>query len=225
MRFWAMSLAIAVCGGFIAIERFAFNPTAVAWIAFGVAIVAIGCAPVATGSALTRANHAFAGLSALGVLVGAWTIIAMLVFRPPTAAWLAFADGVALLLLALRALALHETTVERVVHALELGGRGESRSMAVAAAPGPTPVAVSASTQGVGVSATMRSWLRWLTDTGLGIAGAFVVLMTVALTSPGSHHVSPRWIALGIDAVVRRSIWARRRRLRWGSEGGVRKKK
>ena len=97
MRYWTMSFATAVCGAFLAIDRFAFAPTTAKWIAFGVAIGATVLALGAVGVALIRVNHAFSGFSALAVAAGAWTVIAMLLFATPTAIWLAFAGGLALL--------------------------------------------------------------------------------------------------------------------------------
>lgn len=35
-RYWAATLATAVCGGFIVIVRFAFSSSATPWIVFGV---------------------------------------------------------------------------------------------------------------------------------------------------------------------------------------------
>jgi hypothetical protein len=101
---------------------------------------------------------------------------------------------VMVLLVSLRALALHETTVERVVYALDAG-------------PSSTPATPAAglrltSSRGIpirdlAVSAPMRSWAYWLIHIGLGLAGAFVVLMTFALSTPGAA-ASPRWVTFGV---------------------------
>src|SRR5207344_2620442 len=103
--------------------------------------------------ALLRNNQAFSGLSALSVLIAGWTVIATRVFTTPTALWLAFGGGIALLALSLRALALHETTVEQVVHQLEVDGSGETFS--------------AIRRRGIEMSGTMRSWLHWLGHTGI----------------------------------------------------------
>jgi hypothetical protein len=199
MRYWTMSLSAAVAGGFLAIDRFAFAPTHAIWIAFGVAIAAAVFSLAATGLALVRQNHQFSGISALSALVAGFTIIATRAFTAPSALWLAFAGGVALLLLSLRALALHETTVERVVYALELDGSGE----AIAVRPG-QPLATSPVERlrdGLRISDAMRSWMHWLTHTTFGIAGAFVALTTFAWTGPVSS-VHPRWLWFGIAAAA-----------------------
>jgi hypothetical protein len=205
IRYWAMTLATAVCGAFIAVERFAFARGPAVWIAFGVAIAATVLSAAAFLVALLRENHAFSAMSGLSVLAGVWTIIAQRTFAAPTALWLAFAGGLVLVLLALRGLALHETTIERVVYSLApagdqtagvhspAGGRsGEVPETAGEAAAG------SSVRRGFAISAAMRSWMYWLTHTGLALAGAFVVLLTFALTAPGHHHASVRWIAFGI---------------------------
>jgi hypothetical protein len=191
MRYWTLSLAVAVGGGFIAIERFAFNTTAAVWIAFGVAIAATVCALGAYVLALLRENHTFSGISGLSMLIAAWTIIAMLVFNKPTAGWLAFADGVALLLLSLRALALHETTIERVVYALDRGSNGTATSRAGGGTA--TITAARPSLRGHLTHPPMSVWMSWLSNVGLAIGGAFIVLVAFALA-----HYEARWIAFGI---------------------------
>lgn len=220
MRYWAMSLGAAVSGAFLAIDKFAFGAPAARWIAFGVGILATVLCLGALFLALLRENHAFSGLSALASLIAAWTIVETMTFRPSTAAWLAFANGIALLLVALRALALHETTVERIVHKLEPG------TEAASAAAG--PAVRTALARRFEVSAPMHDWLYWLAQMGLALAGAFIVLMTFALTTPGAHHASPRWVAFGIGiaavvvagaALVERAFAGRRRHDADGTPG------
>src|ERR1700750_701042 len=126
MRYWAMTFAVAIGGAFLAIQRFAFAPTTPVWIACAVPAAAVVLSLAAVLVALLRDNQAFSGVSALSALVAAWTVIATLVFTAPTALWLAFGGGIVLLALSLRALALHETTVEEVVHQLEIDGSGDT---------------------------------------------------------------------------------------------------
>ncbi|MGH2865433.1 MAG: hypothetical protein ACRDJX_09330 [Solirubrobacteraceae bacterium] len=226
-RYWAATLATALCGGFIVIVRFAFDNFSTPWIVFGVAIGATVFSLAAFLVALLRASHAFSGLSAVNGLIGAWTIVAMLTLNKPAAGWLAFADGLALVIVSLRALALHETSIERIVYALEDersedldGGR-----LATAA------VGVSNSTAGrrLTVSAPMRSWLSWLTNIAIAVTGGFIVVMTFALTRTGTSHVSPRWVAFGLaigvacvalGSLVDRGLLRRTRRTSdWTDEG------
>ncbi|HTU87886.1 MAG TPA: hypothetical protein VMF57_20075 [Solirubrobacteraceae bacterium] len=201
-RYWAMSLSVAISGSLIAIDRFAFTPNDAIWIAFGLAIAAAVFSTTATAVALRRENHAFSGLSALSVLVAVWTILANRVFATPTALWIGLAGGVALLLVSLRALALHETTVERVVHALELDGAGEPLAIRPRST-GSTTVSpwTDQLRDSFEISRAMRSWMYWLTHTGIALAGAFVVLATFAWPV-ATQTVDPRWIAFGVGVAV-----------------------
>lgn len=199
MRYWGLTLAGATAGAFIAIERFAFGVNASVWIAFGVAIAATLASVAAFSVGLTRENQAFSGHSAVSALIAGWTIIAMLVFSKSTASWLAFADGIALMLVSLRALALHETTIERVVHALE---RGAPTAAALQGAPTPSPAAAPSqsarkSEKPAAIKSSMGAWMYWLSHMGLAIAGAFIVLMSFAMAATGTPGTA-RWIAFGI---------------------------
>jgi len=185
MRYWAMTFAVAISGAFLAIERFAFAPTTAVWIAFGVAVAAVLFSLAAALVALLRDNQTFSGVSALSALVAGWTIIATRVFATPTALWLVFGGGIVLLTLSLRALALHEATVERVVHKLEVDGSGETFA--------------AIRRRGIEISGTMRSWLHWLGHTGIGLAGAFVVASTF-IWPQATADLSPRWLAFGVAA-------------------------
>jgi hypothetical protein len=200
IRYWAMTLAVALSGAFITVDRFAFASTRAIWIAFGVAIAAAVFALGATSVALLRRNHSFSGISALSALIAAWTIIATRTIAAPSALWIAFAAGIALVLLSLRALALHETTVERVVHALELDSSGEGTLAIRRGATQPVTV-ISSSGTGFQISAVMRSWLYWLAHTCVALAGAFVVLATFAWQDPASG-VSVRRTAFGVGIVA-----------------------
>jgi hypothetical protein len=185
MRYWAMTFAVAISGAFLAIQRFAFAPTHAVWIAFAVAAAAVVLSLAAILVALLRDNQAFSGLSAISALVAAWTVIVTRAFTTPTALWLAFGGGIGLLVLSLRALALHETTVEQVVHQLEVDGSGETFA--------------ALRRRGIEISGTMRSWLHWLGHTGIGLAGAFIVASTF-IWPHDTPQLSPRWLAFGVAA-------------------------
>jgi hypothetical protein len=187
MRYWAMTFAVAIGGAFLAIERFAFAPSNAVWIGFGVAVAAVALSLAAALVALLRDNQTFSGVSAMSALVAAWTVIATRAFTAPTALWLVFAGGIALLALSLRALALHETTVEQVVHQLDVNGSGETFA--------------GIRRRGIEISGTMRSWLHWLGHTGIGLAGAFVVASTF-IWPHATPELSPRWLAFGVAAVA-----------------------
>jgi len=187
MRYWAMTFAVAIGGAFLAIERFAFAPSNAVWIAFGVAVAAVALSLAAALVGLLRDNQTFSGASAVSAAVAAWTVIATRVFTAPTALWLVFAGGLVLLALSLRALALHETTVEQVVHQLDVNGSGETFA--------------GIRRRGIEISGTMRSWLHWLGHTGIGLAGAFVVASTF-IWPHATPELSPRWLAFGVAAVA-----------------------
>jgi hypothetical protein len=187
MRYWAMTFAVAIGGAFLAIERFAFAPSNAVWIGFGVAVAAVALSLAAALVGLLRDNQTFSGVSAMSALVAAWTVIATRAFTAPTALWLVFAGGIALLALSLRALALHETTVEQVVHQLDVNGSGETFA--------------GIRRRGIEISGTMRSWLHWLGHTGIGLAGAFVVASTF-IWPHATPELSPRWLAFGVAAVA-----------------------
>ena len=103
-----------LAGGFLAVTAVAFPVTAASWTAFGVftAIAVIG----ATGAALGNRLSARIGHGVLG-LVGLWALIAALVFTSPA---LLFADALAVALVALVDLTMHELSTERVVHQLDV---------------------------------------------------------------------------------------------------------
>jgi hypothetical protein len=187
MRYWAMTFAVAIGGAFLAIERFAFAPSNAVWIAFGVAVAAVALSLAAALVGLLRDNQTFSGASAVSAAVAAWTVIATRVFTAPTALWLVFAGGLVLLALSLRALALHETTVEQVVHQLEVNGSGETFA--------------AIRRRGIEISGAMRSWLHWLGHTGIGLAGAFIVASTF-IWPHATPELSPRWLAFGVAAVA-----------------------
>jgi hypothetical protein len=187
MRYWAMTFAVAIGGAFLAIERFAFAPSNAVWIAFGVAVAAVALSLAAALVGLLRDNQTFSGASAVSAAVAAWTVIATRVFTAPTALWLVFAGGLVLLALSLRALALHETTVEQVVHQLEVNGSGETFA--------------AIRRRGIEISGAMRSWLHWLGHTAIGLAGAFIVASTF-IWPHATPELSPRWLAFGVAAVA-----------------------
>ena len=187
MRYWALTFAVAIGGAFMATQRFAFAPTSAVWIAFGVAVAAVVLSLAAVLVALLRDNQAFSGLSAISAVVAASTVVATRAFTTPTALWIAFAGGLMLLALSLRALAFHETTIEQVVHQLELNGSGE--------------IFTAIRRRGIEISGTMRSWLHWLGHTGIGLAGAFVVASTF-IWPTATAALSPRWLAFGVGVGV-----------------------
>jgi hypothetical protein len=191
MRYWAMTLIAAAAGGFLALDKYAFAPNHAIWIAFAVAIAATVGSLAAAGFALARQNHLFSALSAFSALIAGFTIIATRTFTAPSALWIAFAGGLSVLLVSLRALALHEATIERVVHSLELNGAGQPVAVS------PAQASTGSRVERLEIPSQMRSWLHWLTHTALGLGGAFVVLATFAWPH-ATAAVDPRWLWFGI---------------------------
>jgi hypothetical protein len=110
------NLALALVAGFLVVATQAFAPGALAWISFGVAvaITVIGLGMLLSHRLVQRA------VAALATVIGAWTIVASLVFAPTTVVWLAFASGLAVVGLGLVGLTAHELSTERVVHSLDI---------------------------------------------------------------------------------------------------------
>ena len=191
-RYWTATLATAVCATFIVIASFAFRPDTAAWVVFGVAIGATVTSLAALLVALVRDSQSFSGLSAVNAIAAGWTIIAMVTLAKPAAAWVAFGDGIAITIVSLVALSLHETWIERVIHAVQ------PTDAAVASANGPTRRMRVTAQVSLRISGPMRSWLAWLANASIAVCGAFIVIVTFAMTRPGAHHASPRWIAFGV---------------------------
>jgi hypothetical protein len=194
MRYWAVTFAAAVAGGFIAVSKFAFSPYHAIWAGFGVAIAAGVASLAGTVLALGRENHRFSGLSALSALLAGFTVIATRSFTGSTALWLEFSGGLALLLVSLRALAMQEAEAERVVHSLETNGSG--KTVAVKQGNAVAGSSLELVRDELQLTSQMRSWVHWITHTAVGIAGGFVALTTFAWKTPVTG-VQPHWVWAG----------------------------
>lgn len=106
-----------LAGGFLAVAAVAFTAPTAGWVGFGVftGLTVLG----GLGAVLARQTGARIGHGVLG-LVGLWALIAALVFSGPALTWLVFADALAVALVAIADLTVHEMTTERVVHQLEV---------------------------------------------------------------------------------------------------------
>lgn len=111
------NLSLAILAGFLVVVSLALPISAAAWIMFGVGVVAVALLGAA---ALPGRGMAQRALDALIGILGAWTIVASLVFAGTTVMWLSFASGVGLVALAVIGLVVHEISTERVVHSLEV---------------------------------------------------------------------------------------------------------
>jgi len=115
-RFLVDSLFV-VAGAFLVVASMAWSAGTAGWTAFG---VSTGITVIAVASALLarpvshRAGHGLIGI------VGLWSLVAALAFSGTALTWLVFADAIAVGVLALADLAVHEATTERIVHQLEV---------------------------------------------------------------------------------------------------------
>jgi hypothetical protein len=115
-RFFYNSL-LALTAGFLVVATQVFTPVAVAWITFG---IGVGITLAALAVLRLRTGLVQRVLSGLTVGLGAWTIVASLVFAPTTVIWLGFASALAFVGLAFAGLTAHELTTERIVHSLDI---------------------------------------------------------------------------------------------------------
>lgn len=119
------NIALAVAGAFLVVASQAWAAPVFMWIMFGIGIVSL---VLSASGALPRRGIGQRGLDGAIAVLGAWTIIASLVFAGLTVTWLGFASGCAFVGLALAGLTLHELRTERVVHSFEL--RSPERELA-----------------------------------------------------------------------------------------------
>jgi hypothetical protein len=115
-RFLLDSLFV-VAGAFLTVASLAWAANTAGWTAFG---VSVGVAVLAlTSAALAKKGSHRIGHGLLG-LVALWSVAAALAFSGTALTWLVFADAIAVGVLALADLAVHEATTERIVHSLEV---------------------------------------------------------------------------------------------------------
>jgi hypothetical protein len=106
-----------VAAAFLTVASMAWSVGPAGWTAFGVSTgIALLAAASAAASKKTsqRVGHGLLGLVAL------WSLVAALAFSGTALTWLVFADAIAVGVLALADLAVHEATTERIVHSLEV---------------------------------------------------------------------------------------------------------
>ena len=111
------NLAYLLAAGFLVVVSRAFTSSIAGWVAFG---VGTGIVVVALVSILLTTKRVPQLGHAAIVIVALWTLIAALVFSGSVLGWLVFADGLALVGVALVNLGIHEFSTERVVHELQI---------------------------------------------------------------------------------------------------------
>jgi hypothetical protein len=119
LRYTSLALANLLAGAFLVTATFAFEPSTVVAIGFGVsiAVVLVGLAMAYFGyTGRTRPDEQI-GLGLLGILtaaLAAWTVLATTgIFDNETARWLVFASGLGHVALALAGIITHEAVVGR----------------------------------------------------------------------------------------------------------------
>lgn len=116
---------LTAIGAFTVVASMAWAPATFMWLMFAAGIAAVSLSLAAAIPSRGVAQRALDGT--VGIL-GAWTIVASLVFSAATVTWLGFASGIAFFALALIGMTLHELRTERVVHAFEVRTPAEEHS-------------------------------------------------------------------------------------------------
>ena len=94
------------------------------WLMLGAGVVSVAASG---GIAIANRGRAQRALDGTIGILGAWTIVASLVFSGGVVTWLGFASGAAIVGLALIGLTLHELYTERVVHSFEVSAPAAER--------------------------------------------------------------------------------------------------
>jgi hypothetical protein len=123
--------ALAVIGGFTVVASQVWLPATFMWLLFAAAILAV---TLSSAFALKRRGNVQRGLDGLVAILGAWTIVASLVFSGSVITWLGFASGAAFVVLAFIGLTIHELHTERVVHSIEVRATTTDRELSGTAA-------------------------------------------------------------------------------------------
>jgi hypothetical protein len=108
---------LAVVGGFTVIASQVWVPATFMWLMFSAGVLAI---IFSSAIALKGRGLVQRGLDSLIAILGAWTVVASLVFTGSVVTWLGFGSGAAFAALAFIGLTLHELYTERVVHSIEV---------------------------------------------------------------------------------------------------------
>ena len=117
------NIALVIAGAFLVVASQAFAVATFEWLMFGIGAIAV----LMSATIVLPRGAAQRGLDALIGILGAWTVVASLVFVGSTVIWLGFASGAALVALAVIGLTLHELTTERVVHSFEVTDSNRAR--------------------------------------------------------------------------------------------------
>jgi hypothetical protein len=120
---------LTLAGAFTVVASMAWAPATFTWLMFAAGIAAVG---LSLGAAVRGRGSAQRAIDGATAALGAWTIVASLVFSASVVTWLGFASGIGMVGLALIGLTLHELHTERVVHAFEVRTSAEEPTFAPA---------------------------------------------------------------------------------------------
>jgi hypothetical protein len=118
--------ALAVIGGFTVVASQVWIPATFMWLMFSAAILAVA---LSSAVVLKGRGNVQRGLDGLVGILGAWTIVASLVFSGSVVTWLGFASGAAFVALAFIGLTVHELYTERVVHSIDVRATDSDREL------------------------------------------------------------------------------------------------
>ncbi len=113
------NIVLALLAGFLVVASMAFAPAVLTWLMLGIGAASLAIVGPA-GLALRRRGILQRGLDGIVAVLGAWTIVAGLVFAGATVTWLGFSAAIAIVAMAVIGLTAHELSTERVVHSLEV---------------------------------------------------------------------------------------------------------
>ncbi len=111
------NIGLALMGGFLVVVSQVWSVSVFMWVMLGIGAAAMA---LAGSVAIPGRGRVQLTLDSIIGLLGAWTIVASLVFSGSVVTWLGFASGIAFVALAVIGLTLHELYTERVVHSFEV---------------------------------------------------------------------------------------------------------
>jgi hypothetical protein len=117
---------LAIVGGFTVIASQVWLPATFMWLMFSAGALAI---LFSSAVALNGRGLVQRGLDGLTAILGAWTVVASLVFSGSVVTWLGFGSGAAFVALGFIGLTLHELYTERVVHSIEVRAGNDDREL------------------------------------------------------------------------------------------------
>jgi hypothetical protein len=185
LSYWGASIASATAGAAIVVTRYAFSGSDRTWIIFGLAVAAVACSLAGAAAALRR-DQGFSGTSAVAALAAAVIVLTNRAVATPSALSIAVVAAIVVLAASLRALSLHESTVEEVVHRLAIDSSGASTA-AVRRQDAP--------------ATESYPYLSFLTSMGVGLVGTFAIVSSFVWPH-ATAGLSVRWLDFGIGVLA-----------------------